>query len=805
MIDPLTTAIVALGMSSETAFGAFLIGNAGTIAAVTAVTGTLAISSSLQQRARAKARAAYNASLKDREVTIRSAIAPRRVIYGRDKVSGPLVYAQSTGDKGQFLHLVIALAAHECDAIEEVWFNDTLLPEPDASGWITSGPFGEAVTLRGQHTATVDGSGTITLPRTATRVTDATLAASEGGSGDIYTPTHTSGSATVSGLPVGASITVGYEYSVAANKVRIRKHLGGPGQVADADLVAESGGKWTSAHKGVGICYLYARLEYDPDMFGQVGVPNISCVVRGKKLLDPRTGTTAWTQNNQLIVADWLQDQTFGLRATSAQVPSSEINAGANICDEAVAIDGGGTTQARYTFNGSFTTDQAPLDVLEDLLSGMAGTCVWTQGRWLVRPGAYRTPAAGAEITDDDLAGPVTIQPRASRSALFNAVRATYRDPAQKWAEVQAPLVTNSTYEAQDGGVRVVRNIQLPGAMDPIRAQRLAKIELERARQAVAVQLATNLRPYDLAPTDTALVLLARYGWGAGKVFEVSSRTWSAEGALQYSLRETAASVYAWAYGEATTIDDAPDTALPSPYTRPAAPASLAAASGTSHLVRQGDGTIISRVSLTWAASTDPFVQQGGAVQVEWQASGASSWQALPPLQGDATQAYISPAPDGQAIVARVRFANGVGTRGAWAYTSHVVEGKSAAPTTASGFAGAVQKARVRWAWARNADVDFAATEVRSADSNWGSSAVPPLWRGATTDWTEAVASAGSITRYVRHVDSSGNVSASSATSTVTVTSADLLIGTADIAAGAATTVLDFTVTAGPITRTNIS
>lgn len=679
VVDPVTAVIAWVGAEIGGTVGAYLIMNAGAVATVAAVTATVAGSAAMQRKARAKARAAYNAGLKDREITIRSAVAPRRVIYGRDKVSGPLIYAQSTGDKGQYLHLVVALAAHECDAIEEIWFNDEKLPDPDVDGWITSGPFGSSAPTRETTSGVPNGAGQITLPRAASRITQVTSPPSEFAP-DVYPFTHTPGSAVITGLPPGVPVVIGYEHTQPARKVRIRKHLGQPGQVADADLVAESGGKWTAAHKGTGICYLYVRLEYDQDMWAQVGVPNISCVIRGKKVLDPRTATTAWSDNAALIASDWLRDTTYGLRAAAAEVPSAEVIAAANICDELVTLDALGATQKRYTFNGSFTSDQPPRAVLEDILSSMAGACVWTQGRWLLRPGAYRTPDAGAEITDDDLAGPVSIQPRTSRSELFNAVRVTYRDPAQKWAQVQAPLVTNATYEAQDGGVRVVRNIELPSAMDALRAQRLGKIELERARQAVTVQLATSMRAYNLAPTDTALVLMSRYGWGSGKVFEVRSRTWSPEGALQYTLRETAAAVYAWNYGEATVVDPAPDTDLPSPYARPAQPEGLQVASGTAHLLQQADGTIVSRASVTWTPSTEPFVQQGGRIEVQWSVSGTEDWQAAPPLPGDAGQVYIAPVPDGRAIVVRVRAVNGVGVRGAWAYQAHVVVGKTQPP-----------------------------------------------------------------------------------------------------------------------------
>jgi hypothetical protein len=805
MVDPITAAIAYAGANIGGAIGASLIIYATEIAAVTAFTLTLAGSSAMQRRAKARARAAYNASLKDREITFRSAVAPRRVVYGRDRIGGPMVFAQTTGTKSEFLHVVIALAAHECDAIEEVWFGDVLLPTPDASGWITSGPFGTDKVNRGVHTATVSGGGTITLPQVAIRITDISRAATESVEGASYTGTHTSGSATVSGLPPGEILTVGYEYGTPAQKVRVRKYLGAAGQTADADLVAASGGKWTSAHKGTGICYLYLMLEYDQEMFANFDLSRVSAVVRGKKVYDPRTTATVWTENAALIAADWLQDDTYGMRASAAEVPSAEVIAAANVCDETIALNALGATQARYTYNGSFTTDQSPRDVLEDLLSAMAGHCVWTQGRWLLRPGAYRTPASGAEITEDHLAdGGVTITPKVSRSALFNAVRVTCRDPSQGWAEVQAPLVVNATYEAQDGGVQVVRDITMPGAMDAMRAQRLGKIELERARQAVTVQASTSMRAYDYAPTDTALLILPRYGWGSGKVFEVIDRTWSPEGTLRYTWRETAAEVYAWAYGEATEVDPAPDTELPSPYTRPAALGTPSVASGTDQLWRQADGTIISRAYVSWTASADQFIREGGRIELEWSIGGAEAWQALAPMPGTATEAWIAPVPDSEVLVVRIRQATPLGVRSNWSYASVVVVGKTEAPGNPGGFAGTVTKNRVRWAWARLAELDYAYTEVRSSNANWGSDASPPLWRGDANEWTEVVSSAASYTRYIRHFDSSGNFSATAASAGVTVLPADLVVGTDDLATDAVTTVYDFTPEAGPITRSNI-
>jgi hypothetical protein len=74
--------------------------------------------------------------------------------------------------------------------------------------------------------------------------------------------------------------------------IRIKEHLGSPTQTADTDLVAESAGLWTTQHTLNGIAYLYIRLSFSSDAFPN-GVPQIIATIKGKKLYDPRDGTTA--------------------------------------------------------------------------------------------------------------------------------------------------------------------------------------------------------------------------------------------------------------------------------------------------------------------------------------------------------------------------------------------------------------------------------------------------------------------------------------------------------------------------------
>ena len=94
------------------------------------------------------------------------------------------------------------------------------------------------------------------------------------------------------GIPVFTP-TSSDEYN---GKAVIKKHFGNDDQVADADLVS-SVSQWTTNHRIRGKAYIYIKLSFDSDVYPN-GVPNISCVVKGKKCFDPRaTSFTASSGN----------------------------------------------------------------------------------------------------------------------------------------------------------------------------------------------------------------------------------------------------------------------------------------------------------------------------------------------------------------------------------------------------------------------------------------------------------------------------------------------------------------------------
>ena len=110
----------------------------------------------------------------------------------------------------------------------------------------------------------------------------------------------------------------------------VTKHLGTPGEAADAALTADVP-KWTSACKLSNCAYLYVKLKYDRNAFS--GLPTITADVRGRTLYDPRDGQTRYSNNPALVLRDYLSNTLYGRGIASSAIDDTSITAAANACD----------------------------------------------------------------------------------------------------------------------------------------------------------------------------------------------------------------------------------------------------------------------------------------------------------------------------------------------------------------------------------------------------------------------------------------------------------------------------------------
>ena len=350
--------------------------------------------------------------------------------------------------------------------------------------------------------------------------------------------------------------------NVVNSALRINKHLGTSTQAADADLVAEDSA-WTTDHAARGVAYIYIRAEFDTSVFPQ-GLPTFSAIVKGKKVFDPRTSTTAWSSNAALCLRDYLRSD-YGLDVSGTEINDTVFSTAANTCDENVTLSAGGT-EKRYTVDGSFVTSLPPDDIITDLVASMAGIIYYSQGQWGVKAGEFTSSVL--TLDEDDLRSNLQVQTRHSRRDNFNAVSGMFSGPDTEYQPTDFPPITSSTFETVDGGDQVVQDIPLPFTSTASRAQRIAKIALYRNREQLTLSGRFGLRTLQLQVGDVVSLTNTRLGFSA-KTFEVADwRLASGENQtleVNLTLREISSAVFDWSAEEtafelnATTLPSAQD------------------------------------------------------------------------------------------------------------------------------------------------------------------------------------------------------------------------------------------------------
>ncbi|MCF6267639.1 MAG: fibronectin type III domain-containing protein [Desulfuromusa sp.] len=332
----------------------------------------------------------------------------------------------------------------------------------------------------------------------------------------------------------------------------------------------------------------------------------------------------------------------------------------------------------RYSCNGTIELDNKPAEIIDGLLTAGVGSLCYSQGVYKLTAGAY-TGTVGS-LDESNLRGSVKVRPRPPRAELANGIRGTFISPGDAWQPVDFPQVSNDLYVTQDGSEEIWHEIDLPFTTDAITAQRIAKIHLERSRQAILVEFPANYSGMVYLPGDVINLSIDLLGFVNKEFRIIDWRVASDGGGVDLTLQEEAAEVYDWNNGEATRYDPAPDTSLPNPM-ECLPPTNLQVDSGDAQLMTAGDGTILARMAIAWTAPTSGFIT---GYEVEWQLVSEATWQSTPSADESVT---IGPVGDGERYNIRVRAVNSLQVRSPWLYFfNHTVVGKTLPPSTPSTF-----------------------------------------------------------------------------------------------------------------------
>lgn len=688
---PLVAAVAGAAVTSAVG-----VGIAGSIAGALVATAVNSIGSrALTKKPKTQG---FTAEAQGRSIVVRSAVESHKIVYGRAKVSGPLVFAETAG---RFLHMIIPVAGHEVDGFETFYLNDMPVAL-DANGFVTTAPYAHQVERQvTSQVGLVSATAVYDPVRNNARITWTTAAPHGFAPGQIVAvagmsdqrfnriavgfgtlgaeiltvPSPTTFTSVVGGTafyslaPItatGGAASRTATVTTTESYVRIRAHGGHPDQLADEALCMEVPGKWSPDHRLRGIAYLYVRLEYNADAF-PTGIPNVSVVIRGKRVYDPRSGTIHWSENAALCIRDYLASD-YGFACAASEVDDAYAIAAANICDEPIALPGG-ALQGRYACDGVVDTASAPMENLQALVTALAGAATYVQGRFRIHAAAYDAPTGA--ITDDMLAGgSIQTAIRTPRKDLFNAVKGTYVDPGKLWQATDFPAVTNAFYEAQDNGERIYRDIELPFTIDPVAAQRIGKLLLEKGRQGITQTLSVNHAALKHAVYDVVTRTDPQHGW-VDKPFRIMNFGLAVPGPITLTFREESAASYSWNTGQATAVDTAPDTNLPSAHS--VLPPGAITVTESKYITRSGDG-VKALATLTWTASPDVFLRE---YQPEYKLRAEGVWRRL-----DRTDAVESVVEDiGPGVYDfRVKAVNSLGVSSIYSTAAKQVSGLSDPP-----------------------------------------------------------------------------------------------------------------------------
>lgn len=665
------------------------------VATVTSVYG------GLNQRRKAKRAAqeqrdSYNANLTDRTVNLLGADNPWPIVYGECVVGGTFASVLTSGARDEFKHVISVWAAHECEAILDIQINGESIGPLDSEGYVTPGsrwyregttPRVEAVPMASGGTLTVAGviqslvSVAIELPGESgdsgispgaipVPIEECTFV------GSVITLPAPFNASTYDGVP----FTVNYLSRNDTAMVRVQHHLGQPGQVANADLMAEVPGQWTASDRGDNTCYSWIQLNLEEPEF-QGGPPQITALVRGKKLYDPRLDSTqpggsgpqrfdnpathTFSRNNALAVADFIC-APYGKLALKPHVNWPSVMAAANDCDTPATY--GTTTQALYTCNGSFNTAQDPDATLEALCQSMAGFAT-LNGGWYVQAGTYTAPVMA--LTDADNDGPIDLVPVPGLLDVANGVYGRFYDPARFSQLTDYVPYQNDGFVAADNGIEAWDQLDLPFTDSPLRCHQLARVLIERSR-GTAINFPAKLRALRLRPGQRVTLTLAPLGI-FNQVFRVIKREYATGSAVKLALVRDDPSFY--------DLVDAP-----APLLLPLAPrddpfrvqpvANLQVSTGTGALEVDANGQVFHRVLLSFDASTDVLVQARGALQVEYRrhVDSEDAWLRFAEEAGNVTSVRLNLRAN-TLYVLRLRWRNAVGVPGDWVYRAVLTDG----------------------------------------------------------------------------------------------------------------------------------
>ena len=564
----------------------------------------------------------------------------------------------------------------------------------------------------------------------------------------------------------------------------IEYHYGTDDQTASTLL--QQTADWTSSHRLRGVAYIALRLWYNQDIYS--GIPEITAVVKGRKVYDPRTALTAWSDNPALCIRDYLTNNRYGKGLPTSAIDDTAFSAAATDCEESVTLYSGGGSGQLFQCNAVIDTGSKVFDNLNLMLTGCRGFLPYTQGTYSLKIDG--SSSSVFDFTTDNIIDGIQIKGE-TKGDKYNRVTVKFPNPDTNWQPdvaiyPEGGSSEETAYLAEDGGELLHEEIELETITNYYSARDLARVILLRSRNALRVQFNATSEALQLTVGDVVTVTHPTPGWDE-KPFQVEEIVLNYDGTCALSMLEYDSTIYTWEEGQVQKTYS--DTNLPNPFTvKP--PTNLTVTETT--VVAQ-DGTLLPSLRINWTAPTDAFVSR---YEVQWlgtsledygaigEASDESvSWglitEADPTVEdyGSITDAIPVDAPVYNSIIVtntqyvitgitpadvyniKVRAINEFGVRSAFVSIEGIAEGDTTPPAVPENLTAVGGLREITLSWTNPSDADFYYVEIWENTVDTFSSATKIAV--STSNFFVRTGLGYNVTRYywIKAVDYSGNIS----------------------------------------------
>lgn len=718
-------------------------------------------------------------SLDDNQQVLRQSVSPRVIVYGTAVKSGTLLYSESTGASNQYLHIVIALAAHHCAAFLDHWYNDEIIGATDASGNVTSGRFATWARIKG-HLGEDDQAADADLIAESASI----WTSSHRIRGRAYRYDRLSWDRTTfpNGIPNPKSKVVGDDglYDLRDGQTRWTNNWALV--IYDYLTRAKRRGGWGEAASTLDADDWIAAANISDEM---QPIVHQDWVITADPATDTLTLSDAdgyvWACDGVQfsvsgggtlpggIVAGqtyfWIETgQHTGMLATT--LTGSRDRMAVNITDA-----GSGTvtltrvSQPRYTIDAVISMDANKMDVLDDMVQAGAGWLAKCQGKFRIWAGAEAEIEPGIEIDGswlrDSEIGLVT---RPSIQDLFNTIRGTYIDPVRFWKENPFPQVTSTAYKTEDNGQELAQDFQFPYQLNGERGQRVAAILLNRHRVSDLLTLPCNWKAWPLRLGVLVPVTLPMFGYESAQFRVMNWKRAANFAGIDITLQRDDPSSYAWTPGQAQTYASAPPVSLFEPWN--VAPVTDLAL--TDDPIVGTGGASVPAIKATWTAPADAFVT---GEEIEYRVHLDPDWISAGIVAG--SPGWIYPVTIGTDYDIRVTAIRSNGARSTPVeLDSFTAGGDMVAPGGPTSISATGASGGIQLAWTNDAAADLAFVEVWRNSTNTSVGAVKiydsPSTPNSAGGHFDTVTTGTTFYYFLKSRDGSSNVSAFSGSVTAT-------------------------------------